>query len=112
VSREDLGALVKAMEAGSEKGPLPPIRTYLPKVGRLLGSERYALGPEAMRAALDELGQSSPAVLTDAAGFSSGAEAVLAKYSSQGKDGGVLLLLEYPTPQLAVQHIHHLDEVL
>src|SRR5277367_139907 len=112
VSREDLGALVKAMEAGSEKGPLPPIRTYLPKAGRLLGSERYALGPEAMRAALEGSGQSSAGILTEAAGFSSGAEAMLAKYSSQGKDGGVLLLLEYPTPQLAEQHIHHLDEVL
>jgi hypothetical protein len=112
VSREDLGALVEAVEAGSEKGPLPPIRTYLPKTGRLLGSERYALGPEAMRAALEGLGQSSAAILTEAAGFSSGAEAIVAKYSSQGKDGGVLLLLEYPTPQLAEQHIHHLDEVL
>jgi len=112
VSREDLSALVKAMEAGSEKGPLPPVRTYLPKAGRLLGSERYALGPEAMQAALEGLGQSSPSVLTKAAGFSSGAEAMVARYSIQGRDGGVLLLLEYPTPQLAEQHIHHLDEVI
>jgi hypothetical protein len=40
ISREDLDALVKAVEASSEKGPLPPIRTYLPKMGRLLGTER------------------------------------------------------------------------
>jgi hypothetical protein len=114
ISKEDLDALVKAVEAGSEKGPLPPVRTYLPKMGRLLGTERYALGPEALRAALLELGQPDMAVLVDAAGFSSGAEAMLARYSNPGMMGGtgILLLLEYPTPQLAEQHIHHLEEVV
>jgi hypothetical protein len=112
ISKEDLSALVKAIEAGSEKGPLPPVRTYLPGMGRALGTERYALGPEALRAALAALGQSDMAVLVDAAGFSSGAEAMLARYASPGKGNGVLVLLEYPTPQLAEQHIHHLDELL
>jgi hypothetical protein len=111
VSKDDLGALVKAIEAGSEKGPLPPIRTYLPGTGRMLGSERYALGPDAFRSALETLGRNDFAVLTDAAGFNSGAEAMFARYQS-AKGGGVLLLLEYPTPQLAEQHIHHLEEVL
>jgi hypothetical protein len=111
VSKEDLGALVKAVEAGSEKGPLPPIRTYLPASGRLLGSERYALGPDAFRQALATLSRDDFAMLTAAAGFNSGAEAMLARYKT-GKDDGVLLLLEYPTPQLAEQHIHHLEEVV
>jgi hypothetical protein len=111
VSKDDLGALVKAVEAGSEKGPLPPIRTYLPGTGRLLGSERYALGPDGFRQALSNLQINDFAVLTDAAGFNSGAEAMFARYQ-MGKDSGVLLLLEYPTPQLAEQHIHHLEEVL
>lgn len=112
ISKDDLGALVKAVDAKSEKGPLPPVLTYLPMAGRVLGSERYALGPEAMRAALVGLGQPSLAGLADVAGFSSGGEVMLARYSSHDKEGGVLLLLEYPTPQLAEQHIHHLDEVL
>jgi hypothetical protein len=112
VSKEDLSGLVKAIEAGSEKGPLPPVRTYLPKMGRVLGTERYALGPEALRAALSEVGQSAMTPLVDAAGFSSGAEAMLARYASRSKDGGVLVLVEYPTPQLAEQHIHHLEEAL
>ncbi len=112
VSKDDLGALVKVLEASSGLAPLPPVRTYLPLAGRLLGTERYALGPEAMKAALAELGQSGMLGLVRAAGFSSGAEAMLARYSSGGKDSAVLVLLEYPTPQLAEQHIHHLDEVL
>jgi hypothetical protein len=111
VSKDDLSALVKAVEAGSEKGPLPPIRTYLPGTGRLLGSERYALGPVGFRQALSNLQINDFAVLTEAAGFNSGAEAMFARYQT-GKDSGVLLLVEYPTPQLAEQHIHHLDEVL
>jgi hypothetical protein len=112
VSKEDLSGLVKAVEVGSEKGPLPPVRTYLPATGRMLGTERYALGPEAMRAAMAGLGESDVVGIVDAAGFSSGAEAMLARYTSPGKGSGVLVLLEYPTPQLAEQHIHHLDEVL
>jgi uncharacterized protein DUF6599 len=111
VSKEDLSALIKSIEAGSEKGPLPPIRTYLPGTGRALGTERYALGPDAFRGALDTLGRNDFGVLTDAVGFNSGAEVVLARYQMR-KDSGVLLLIEYPTPQLAEQHIHHLEEVL
>ncbi|HMD07716.1 MAG TPA: DUF6599 family protein [Candidatus Acidoferrum sp.] len=111
ISKDDLSALVKSVEPRSEKGPLPPIRTYLPGTGRMLGSERYALGPDGFRAALRTLGKDDFEVLTDAAGFNSGAEAMFARYQT-AKGGGVLLLLEYPTPQLAEQHIHHLEEVL
>jgi len=113
VSKDDLGALVKAMEGGSEKGPLPPVRTYLPRTGRVLGTERYALGPEALKAAMaNENVGAYAAALLDAVGFANGAEAMLARYSSPGKGNGVLLLLEYPTPQLAEQQIHHLTGVL
>jgi hypothetical protein len=103
ISKDDMTALTKAVEARSEKGPLPPIRTYLAGTGRVLGSERYALGPDGFRRALDALSGNDFVVLTDAAGFSSGAEAMFARYQT-GKDGGVLLLIEYPTPQLADLH--------
>ena len=112
ISKEDLGALVKAMEAKSEIGPLPQIRTYMPTNGRVIGTERYALGPQAMQAALTTLGQSDMAGLTDAAGFSDEVEAMLARYSSPGKESGILVLLEYATPNLAEQYLHHLREVL
>ena len=112
VSQDDLGALVKAVDAQSEKSPLPPLRTYLPIAGRVVGTERYALGPEALQVALHGLGIADTEGLVKAAGFTSGAEAMVARYSDPGKGSGILLLLEYPTPQLAEQHIHHLDEVL
>jgi hypothetical protein len=112
VSQDDLGELVKAVDAQSEKSPLPPLRTYLPVAGRVVGTERYALGPEALEVALHGLGVTDTEGLVKAAGFTSSAEAMVARYSNPGKGSGILLLLEYPTPQLAEQHIHHLDEVL
>jgi hypothetical protein len=112
VSQDDLGALVKTVDAQSEKSPLPPLRTYLPTPGRVVGTERYALGPEALQVALHGLGETDTEGLLKAAGFSSGAEAMVARYSLPGKGTGVLLLIEYPTPQLAEQHIHHLEEVV
>jgi hypothetical protein len=112
ISKDDLSALVQAVDAQSEKSPLPPMRAYLPTPGRILGTERYALGPEALQVALHGLGEMDTEALLKSAGFTSGAEAMVARYSNPGKGTGILLLLEYPTPQLAEQHIHHLDEVL
>lgn len=114
VSKDDLGALVQAIEAQSEKTPLPPIRMYLPTPGRMVGTERYALGPEALQVALHGLGETDSEGLVKAAGFTNGAEAMVARYSNPGMNGGTgtLLLLEYPTPNVAEQEIHHLEEVL
>lgn len=113
ISKEDMTALTKAVEVRSEKGPLPPVRTYLPIEGRVLGSERYALGPVALKAAMvDENVGAYAVALLDAVGFANGAEAMLARYSSPGKGNGVLMLLEYPTPQLAEQQIHHFTGVV
>ncbi|MGC1484263.1 MAG: DUF6599 family protein [Candidatus Acidiferrum sp.] len=111
-STKELQELVARVRKFADSSPLPPVRNYLPDKGRVLGTERYALGPEAMRAALVGAGRADLARLADEAGFSDKAEVMLARYAGRGKDGGILLLLEYPTPQLAEQHIHHLDEVL
>jgi hypothetical protein len=112
ISRDDLAALVKTLEPKSEMTPLPPIRAYLPAQGQLVGSERYALGPEALNAALTGAGQKPDPEFIKAAGFNNGGEAMLARYSQPGKGSGILLLLEYPTPNVAEQQIHHLAEVL
>jgi hypothetical protein len=112
VSKDDLGALVQAVDAQSEKAPLPPISTYLPTPGQIVGTARYALGPEALQVALHGLGETDTEALVKAAGFTSGAEAMVARYSYPGKGTGILLLLEYPTPNVAEQEIHHLEEVL
>jgi len=112
ISKDDLSALVQALAPQSEETPLPPVRSYLPTEGRLVGSERYALGPEGLKAALAGAGQPTDAGFIEAIGFNNGGEAMLARYARPGKGTGVLLLLEYPTPNVAEQEIHHLAEVL
>lgn len=111
VSTKDLQDLASVAAARSNKTPLPPIREYLPKEDLVNASQRYALGPEALRAAADALGKPEIAALAPAVGFGQGAEAMLAQYH-RGHEGGVLLLLDYPTPQLAELHLRHLETAL
>ena len=104
-----LAELVNALKAKADHTPFPPLRSYLPEKWRVPGTERYALGPEAFRAAMTSLHEGANVDLTNAVGFQNGAEAILARY--QGEHGsGTLLLIEYPTPHIAESHLHHLEE--
>jgi hypothetical protein len=110
ISTADLVALVDLVSARSDKTPLPPIRGYLPR-GFTDGTQKYALGPDGFRVALETLGRGEYSLLAEEAGFNSGAEAMLGQYL-RGKDSAVLLLIDYPTPQLAEQHLRHLEQAL
>jgi hypothetical protein len=110
-SRDDLNALVQTAAATSRKAPLPPIPNYLPMQGRVPGSERYALGPVAFRSAAADLGRTEFAALSEEVGFASGAEAMLAQYQTRSQEAA-LLLIDYPTPQLAERHLRHLETAL
>ncbi len=107
---DELQQLAAMVRKHSEQTPLPPIRTYLPS-GFSDGTQRYALGPAALRNALDALKHEEFTNLVSEAGFASGAEAMIAEYRN-GKDSAGLLLIEYPTPQLAEQHLRHLEQAL
>lgn len=109
-SAGDLTLLGKAVQAHVDRTPLPPIRTYLPQ-GLMDGSQRYALGPAGFQGAFSSLKRDEFASMANEVGFASGAEAMIAEYR-RGNDSAGLLLLEYPTPQLAEQHLHHLEEVI
>jgi len=108
---EDLDALSKQINAKADKTPPPPIPIYLPTPGRIPGTEKYALGPAAFRTALSTLNRPEYRALSNAAGFSSGAEAMFAQYQNKG-DAAVVLLIDYPTPQLAGLHWKHLEQAL
>jgi hypothetical protein len=111
LTMDDQALLTHQLQSKADKTPLPPIPNYLPDRDRVAGSEEYALGPAAFRAALSQLGRPDYVVITDSVGFNSGAEAILARYHTS-RDGAVLLLLEYPTPQLAGLHWKHLEQAL
>jgi hypothetical protein len=110
-SPNDLKELEAWLQSSSDRIPSPPIVGYLPEKNIYPFTERYALGPIGFRAATTALDRADFAALADQAGFNSGAEAMFARYRT-GKDEAVLLLLEYPTPQLAEQHVRHLELAL
>src|SRR5260370_31055239 len=108
ISTKNLQELASILAVRSDKSPLPPIRSYLPQEDLENATQRYALGPGAFRAAAEALGRPEFAVLADAVGFSWGREAMLARY----KAGALLILIDYPTPQLAELHLRHLEASL
>ncbi|MBZ5529191.1 MAG: hypothetical protein LAN71_14985 [Acidobacteriia bacterium] len=107
----DLRALVELLERAADHTPLPEIEAYLPLKGKIAGTERYAIGPAGFRSAMEAAGQPQLAPLGEKAGFASDAEAMVARYRS-GAETVTLLLLEYPTPQLAGKHQKHIESTL
>jgi hypothetical protein len=110
ISDADLAALVRSLSGQADQTPLPPIRAYLPG-GFIDGTQRYARGPAGFRNATAWLKQDEFASLADEAGFNFDAEAMFAHYR-EGKNEAVLLLIDYPTPQLAEQHLRHLEQAI
>jgi len=110
ISTADLVTLVNSASTHADQTPLPPIRTYLPR-GFSDGTQRYARGPVAFQNAIASLKRDEFANLVNQAGFAVNAEAMFAHYR-EGKDEAVLLLIDYPTPQLAEQHLRHLEQVI
>jgi uncharacterized protein DUF6599 len=108
ISAADLQTLAQTVNKRANPTPLPPIRTFLPGQGLVQGTQRYALGPAAFRAAAESLGKPDFAALADLAGFAKGAEAMVGRYGQ----GAVLILIDYPTPQLAELYRHHLEPAL
>jgi hypothetical protein len=104
-------AVTTTIKKLADPTPLPPIREYLPKDDMVSATRRYALGPATFRATTESAGKPEIAGLSGAVGFAQGAEAMLAQYR-HGRDAGVLLLIDYPTPQLAELHMRHLDDAL
>jgi hypothetical protein len=111
VKSDTLRDLLTQLQVKADSTPLPPLKSYLPEHWKIFGSEKYALGPEAFRAAMTSLREDAGAGLATEVGFQNGVEAILADYKGQ-HGSGTLLLLEYPTPQLAEQHLHHIEQAL
>ncbi|SRR5579871_39154 len=77
-----------------ENEPLPALASHLPASGLVGGSVKYAYGPQLF----DRVVPGLPAM---AMGFHLGAEVVAGEYRLPGKSPMTLVLVEYPTPQIA-----------
>jgi hypothetical protein len=96
--RELAGALPRPT---GNAGNLPPILAFMPHHGYEANTEKYAEGPLALRAIESPL----PADLVD---FSASPEVVLGEYSTPS-GVATLMLIEYPTPALAAEHLRRID---
>jgi len=108
--RQLAGLLPQA--AGGKNKP-PSLPAYLPKRTFAGSSDRsleknleknttkYILGP----VTLDRVGSPLPTSMVD---FKSGAEVVIGKYALNAGDS-TLMLIEYPTPQIAAERLRQID---
>jgi hypothetical protein len=98
-----LAGLLPQADGGKSKPPSLP--AYLPRgtSDRTLekNTTKYVLGP----VTLDRIGSPLPASMVD---FKSGAEVVLCKYAVNAGDA-TLMLVEYPTPQIAAERLRQID---
>jgi hypothetical protein len=91
-------------QPADNKDKLPSLPSRLPKGadGKLeKNTTKYILGP----VALDRVGSPLPSAMID---FKSGAEVVMGKYAANAGDA-TLMLVEYPTPQIAAERLRQID---
>jgi hypothetical protein len=102
MSTAELRELSEALPlpAGNARN-LPLLPQYLPKSGYVKNTAKYAVGP----VALEKISAPLSAQIVD---FNASAEVALGTY--QTSDGiATLTLIEYPTPQLAAEHLRRID---
>src|SRR5580704_2040560 len=102
MSAAELRALADAVPLPSgEARNLPSLPRYLPRARYLKNTAKYVVGP----VGLDKISAPLPAQLVD---FSVGAEVVVGDFNAT--DGrATLMLISYPTPQIAAEHLRRID---
>ena len=80
---------------------LPVLHAYLPRPSFIRNSAKYVLGPVTLERV------DSP-ISTDLVDFSRGAEVVLGHYNASGGEA-TLMLISYPTPQIAADHLRRIE---
>lgn len=96
--RELAGALPRP---GGNAVNLPPILAFMPHHGYQANTEKYAEGPLGLGAIASPL----PVNLVD---FGASPEVALGQYSTPSGEA-TLMLIEYPTPALAAEHLRRID---
>ncbi len=95
----DLAGLLPMPGGGAQN--LATFLSYLPRATEQKAHTKYVVGP----VGLQKIDSPVPSELVD---FSTGAEVASTTYS--GADGDcTLLLISYPTPQIATAHLHAID---
>ena len=83
---------------------LPGLPAYLPTQSYIKNSAKYVVG----EIGLEKINAPLPASLVD---FTASPEVVLGNYSSSGGPAA-LMLISYPTPQIAAEHLRRIDAAI
>lgn len=82
-------------------GNLPSFIEFLPHEDYIPNTQKYAMGPAA-------LGALDPPVAANLVDFGASAEVTIARYNTSSGEA-TLMLISYPTPQLAAEHLKRID---
>ncbi|MGA8869449.1 MAG: DUF6599 family protein [Candidatus Sulfotelmatobacter sp.] len=86
---------------GGNAGALPPVLAFMPHHGYVGNTEKYAEGPLA-------LGAISSPLPRDLVDFSADPHVAMGQYTTPS-GAATLMLIYYPTPQLAAEHLRRID---
>ncbi len=102
MSAEQLRELAGTLpRPGGNSGNLPSFIQFLPHHDYILNTQKYVTGPVALAA-------QAPAVSADLVDFNSSSEVTLARYNLPSGEA-TLMIISYPTPQLAAEHLKRID---
>ena len=96
--RELAGALPRP---NGNAANLPTFIEFMPRRGYVANTQKYLMGPAALAA-------QAPPVPADLVDFSASSEVSLARYDTSSGEA-TLMLISYPTPQLAAEHLRRID---
>jgi len=86
---------------GGNAENLPTFIEFLPRQDYIPNTQKYVMGPAALAAL-------APPVSADLVDFGASSEISLARYSTPSGEA-TLMLISYPTPQLAADHLRKID---
>src|ERR1700720_1802366 len=96
--RELAGALPRP---NGNTANLPTFIEFMPRRGYVANTQKYVMGPAALAA-------QAPPVSADLVDFNASSEVSIAHYSTSSGEA-TLMLISYPTPQLAAEHLRRID---
>jgi hypothetical protein len=80
---------------------LPTFIEFMPRRGYVTNTQKYVMGPAALAAL-------APPVSTDLVDFNASSEVSMGRYDTPSGEA-TLMLISYPTPQLAAEHLRRID---
>jgi hypothetical protein len=86
---------------GGNTGNLPTFIEFLPRLDYIPNTQKYVMGPAALAAL-------ALPVSADLVDFGASSEVSLARYNTPSGEA-TLMLISYPTPQLAADHLRKID---